>query len=315
LETKNNPLERYLGRVRPHLPLMQSRDILLELESTIRDRVDDLAHALGRDPDEDMFDLVCSEMGEPEQVASGFVTERHLIGPGEYRPFLFYTGLLFALHMVLIGIATALARPLAIGPVSMAPVVGTGFFGMVATAVSALFLDIGLMVVVFSALGATKRFRTQGPTLRVECSRRIAFGSAIMSLLVAVVLNFFRDGVFVVVGGEETYPLFTPEFANRLPLVTALLVGAAIKEIGYGLLGETRSTLLTDALHGVFGVAIMLYLLRGDALLALPSAEAFEAFHGSVNAFLVQLTNLVVALLAFGFGWKTVKRLLRSAQM
>lgn len=315
METRNTSLERYLGRVRPHLPLTQSRDILLELESTIRDRVDDLAHALGRDPDEDLFDLVCSEMGEPEQVASGYVTERHLIGPREYRPFLFYTGLLFALHMVLIGVATALSRPLALGPVAMAPVTGTGFLGMVATAVSALLLDIGLMVVVFTALGAAKRTHTEGPALRVECSRRMAFGSALMSVLVAVVLNFFRDRVFVVIGGEETFPLFTAEFVGKLPIVTALLVGAALKEVGYGVFGERRGTLLADALHGVFGVAAMLYLLRGDPLLALPGAEVFEAFHGSVNAFLAQLTNLVVAVLAFGFGLKTVKRLLRSAQM
>lgn len=316
METRHNPLDRYLGRVRPHLPLTQSRDILLELESTIRDRVDDLAREMGREPDAELFDLVCNEMGEPEEVASGYVTERHLIGPSEYRSFLFYTGLLFALHMVLIGVSTALGKPLALGGIQLTPVTGAGFLGMAAAATSALFFDIGVMVVAMTFLSASKRFRSSaGPDVRVDVTRRIAFGGALLSILVAVVLNFFRNDVFMVVSGEQSHALFTEEFARKLPMITALLVIAAAKDVAYGLWGEKRATVLADAGHGVLGVAVMLYVLRGEPLLALPPLEMFHEFFEPVNAFLAQLTNLVVGALAIAFGVKTVKRLLRSAQM
>lgn len=316
METKHSPLDRYLGRVRPHLPLTQSRDILLELESTIRDRVDDLAREMGREPDGELFDLVCNEMGEPEHVASGYVTERHLIGPSEYRSFLFYTGLLFALHMVLIGISTALGKPLSLGGFQLAPISGTGFLGMVVAAVSALLFDIGVIVVAVTLLGGTKRFRERkGPDVRVDCSPRIAYGGAVLAILVAVVLNFFRDHVFLVVYAEEGFPLFTTEFTNKLPMITALLGFAAVKGVLYGIFKETRGTLLADAAHGIFGVTVMLFLLRGDPLLALPPLEWFGEIYEPVNMFLAQLTNLVVAVLAIGFGVKTVKRFLRSAQM
>ena len=106
-QTRSPKLEDYLGKVRTHLPLRQARDILLELESNILDRVEHMASEEGRDPDDDHFERVFSEMGEPESVAAGYHVDRYLVGPSEFRPFLFYTGLVFALHMVLVGVSTA----------------------------------------------------------------------------------------------------------------------------------------------------------------------------------------------------------------
>jgi len=315
-ETRHSPLEAFLGRVRPHLPLRQARDILLELESTIRDRVDDLAEQMGREPDDELFAMVCSEMGEPEEVASGYVAERYLIGPDAYRPFLLYTGVLFALHMVLIGVATAMNHALTLGPFVIAPLGHEGILSMLTSALAALFIDIGIMVVTFTALGSVKRFTLGGGTnLRVECRPRVAYGSALMSILVALVLNYFRDGIFVVVAEGLHHPLFTEAFLGKLPVVTAILVLAAAKDVFYGVAGERRLTLATDALHGVLGVAAMLYLLRGDPLLALPAIESFHAFHGAVNAFLGELSDLVVAFMAAIFAVKTVKRLWRIGQI
>ena len=126
----------------------------------------------------------------------------------------------------------------------------------------------------------------------------------------------FRKNILnIVVNGTEHYPLFTEAFAGKLPVVTALLVFAAVKAAAFGVAGERRSTLALDALHGVCGVAAMLYLLRGDPLLQLPPIEVFQHFYEGVNGFLAQLSNLVIAFLALAFGVKTVKRLLRIAQV
>jgi hypothetical protein len=277
--------------------------------------VDDLAEELGREPDDELFAMACEELGDPEQVASGYVADRYLIGPDAYRAYLLYTGVVFALHMVFIGVATALDHDLSIGPIGIEPLGHEGFLSMLNAALSALFLDIGITVVAFTAFGSVKRFTTGSTNLKVDTRPRIAYGSAVLSILVALVLNLFRDGIFVVVADGLHHPLFTEEFVGKLPVVTAVLIFAAVKDVFYGLAGERRSTLAADALHGVIGIAAMLYLLRGEPLLELPALESFSAFHSSVNAFLDQLSDLVVGFLAAVFAVKTVKRLWRIGQV
>lgn len=316
-ETTANPtLKNYLSRVRSHLPLGQSRDILLELESTIRDRVEDRALLLDREPDEAMYDEIVAEMGDPEKVAANYVDERYLVGPEEFRPFLLYTSVLFALHMVVIGIATALDRALQVGPLSISPMGTHGFLSMAICAVHALLFDVGVAVVLLTALRAARKrgFTTPG-SLAVECGWRHAGTRAVLAMLVCVVLTFFRDDLFVIVSGKTTHPLFTDSFAEHLPLVTVVLLGSATAASLYGALGERRLTLAVDAAHGVIGVAVMLFLLGGDAMLSVPAAEMFDAFREPANAFLAQLGNLVLGFVALGFGAKTVRRLMRLAQI
>jgi hypothetical protein len=311
----NDPvIAEYLGRVRSHLPLRNGADIVRELESSIRDRVDDLAASEHRAPDEAMLRKALSEMGEPEEVAGAYVRRRSLVPPEQFRGFVMSTSVVFAVHLALIGVATTLGRALELGPLEFAPPDGS-FLGTAAAVTHALLVDVGLMAFVFAGTsGLRARIAGASQTQRVETSPRAALSRIALAALVAALLTVFRDRVFVVVTGNETHPLFTEWFASVVPLVVALLAVSAVSDALYLTFGESRLTLAVDAIHGLASLACMLFLLQGGEILALPPIEQFASVHGPVNDFLGRLGTLVVAFLALVFAVKTVRRLLRFAQ-
>mgnify|MGYP001226536633 CR=1 FL=1 len=309
-------LREFLGRVRPHLPLREGNDILLELESTVLDRAETLAARAGRPADEAAIREALEEIGDPEEFAWTFAQPRYLVAPEAYRTFLIWTGMIFVVHLVLIGVATALARPLHVGLCEIAPVGANGLVSVLASAVNAVLLDVGITATLFGVAGSYQRAVEPGASsFAVDVAPRAALGRAFLALLVALVLNVFHDRLFVVISGGEAHGLVTTWTLATLPLLTSLLVLAAAKEGLYAWLGETRTTVAADAAHGVLGVIITLYLLGGDALLALPQIAALEAFREPVNAFLAQVGQLMIAVAALCFGVKTLRRSVRFAQL
>lgn len=314
-ETRSALLEEYLGRVRSHLPLRRGADILRELESSIRDRVDDMAAAEERAPDEDLVRRALAEIGEPERVAVAYASRGALVAPEEFRAFLASTAVVFAIHLALIGVATTLGKPLQFGPAAVAPVGPHGFLSTAASVVHALLLDLGIMVIAFAAKGVVRAPLTRvARTNRVDTSARTCLGRIVLTLLVALALTAFRDRVFVVVTGGETHPLFTEWFAANAPLVVGVLAFSVVSDALYLALGERRLTLAVDALHGVAGIACMLFLLRGEPVLAVPGLEQLAHAHEPVNDFLARLSQLVLGFIALVLTVKTVRRLLRFAQ-
>jgi hypothetical protein len=314
-ETKSPALDEYLGRVRSHLPLRSGGDILRELESSIRDRVDDVAASERRDPDDAVVRRVLADMGEPETVADAFARERTLVGGASFGPFVLCAAITFAVHMALVGVATTLGAALQFGPIAVSPV-GPGVVSMAAAVVHAMLLDVGLMVFAFAGAGLLrKRVRFAPKSLVVDVSPRGAAGRAMLAMLVAVVLNAFRDNVFVVVADHVAHPLFTEWFVGVLPLVNAVLVLSVVSDLAYLVFGEKRTTVAVDALHGAAALACMLFLLRVGPILALPPIEKFAPFHFALDDFLGSLGSLVVGFLALVFAVKTMRRIVRFAQI
>ncbi len=309
-------LDDYLGRVRAHLPVFGGTDILRELESSIRDRIDDMAAAANRDPDEEIVRRALAEIGEPEAVADAYIRQPGGFGPWPFRTLAVYTAFVFAAHLVLVGVATTLERPLNFGPIGVAPVGSQGLVSLAAAVVHALLLDTGLMVFVALALGLLRRKqRRSASSLRVDTAPRAALGRAMLAVLVGVMLVGFRDRLFVVVNEGVAYPLFTDWFGDALPYVVTVLALSVVSDVLYACFGERRATVAVDAAHGIAGVACMLLLLRGDAILTLPELPAFAQFHDPVCGFLDQLGTFVVAFLALAFALKTVRRAVRFAQL
>lgn len=315
-ETRSPVLDEYLGRVRSHLPVRSGGDIVRELESSIRDRVDDLAAEERREPDDEIVRRALAEIGDPEEVAAAYVGQRFLVGPSDFRAFLAATAVLFAIHLAMIGLATALGRAFQFGPFAIGPIGPHGLLSTAAAVVHALLLDVGLMALVFAGTrGLRRRIAGASQTPHVDATRRGSTGRIVLSILIALVLNVFADKVFVVAVGNVTYPLLTEWFRALLPLVDAVIAVAVISDALYLWRGETRATLVVDALHGIAGLICMLFLLRGDALLALPAIEVFAGFHAAVNDFLARLGELFVGFLALALAVKTVRRLIRVAQI
>jgi len=314
--TESNVLRDYLREVRPHLPLRQCHDILMELESNVLDRVDFLATAEHRDPDEELFRRAVAELGRPQEVAAAYVQDRYLVAPEAFRPFVIYTCMAFVVHVVLIGIATATGRSLHVGLFPIWPVGPHGILSLLSAVIHALLLDVGMAAVLFGIAGALRRNLTPTPTtFAVDASPRQAGGRAVLALLVTVVVGWFRDEIFVVWAGGRSHPLITDWGEAALPLLVGLLVFAAVKELLYVLFRERRMTVAVDGLHGVTGLVLCLYLVSGGALLAIPEIQGSDAYREPVNAFLGQICTLVLAASALLFAIKTLRRSARFAQL
>lgn len=314
--TESKDLREFLGKVRPHLPLRDSGDILMELESAVLDRVDDLARQADRDPEEGDFRRAISEIGAPETVAASYAPSRYLIAPEAFRSFVLHTGLVFVVHLVLIGIATSISRDFHMGLFRIEPVGSNGIVSVLAASIHAGLIDLGLVTGVYAVAGALHRGIHEGASsFAVDVAPRQSLGRLVLAILIALLLAVFRDDVFVVFSGDRAYPLFTSFAGEVISLITLLLVLAAGKEALYAAFGERKATVLADALHGALGVALLLYLLRGDPLMQVPGIEGLEAFREPVNSFLSQLGTLVLAAGALLMGAKTLRRFVRVAQI
>lgn len=317
--TSRSPTERllheYLGRVRSHLPV-GSKDVVREIESSIRDRAEDSAAESGGTVDAAVMRRTLDAVGEPEVLAAGFVPRGHVVAPEHYRSFLVWTALAFAVHVALVGVATTMERALQFGPLAVSPVGPHGFLSLAAAALHALLMDVGLMVVAFAMVPRVRSFLVpRAARFAVDAAPRNAAMRAVLSVLVAAVLGVFRDRLFVVMDGPDAHPLFTPWFAVQIPLLLGLLGFAVVVDIVYVLAGERRITLGLDALHGAAALATMLHLSRGEPLLAVPAIESFRTFCVPVNGFLDDLGTLVLLFLAAVAAVKTVRRAVRWSQL
>jgi hypothetical protein len=275
-----------------------------------------MASARGRELDEQVLRATLDEVGDPETVAASYAPQSTLVGPDQFRAFLVWTAVAFAVHLALIGVATGTGHALQVGPVAVAPTGDGGIVGFSAAVAHALLLDVGLMVVLFAGAPRVARYlRPFSLSLGVDAAPRTAGGRAVLAILVGSVLWFFGDRVFVVMNGPEAHPLFTPWFTAMLPLVLGLLALAVVSDVLYVVLGERRSTLALDACHGAATVATMIHLQCGDTLLRVPPVAAFADTATPINGFLENLSTLVVVAVAAIAAVKTVRRLARCAQV
>lgn len=310
-------LSDYLGRLRSQLPVQGGADIRRELESSILDRADAIAAARGAPrADADIVREAMREMGDPEDIAASYAPRGHVVAPEHRRAFLVWTTMLFAVHLVLVGVATAAERALHAGPFAIAPIGPHGLLSVAAATLHAAFLDIGLMVVLFALAPRVRRFVNPSKlSFGVDAAPRSAGGRALLSVLTGCVLAFFRDQLFVVMDGPDAHPLFTPWFGAVLPMILAVLAFAVVVDALYLFLGETRATLALDALHGLVTLTVMVHLARGEPLFQVPAAAAFDSFRAPINGFLGELGTLVLLALAGVAAVKTVRRLVRAAQV
>ncbi len=315
MNTKSPALREYLEEVAVHLPRPGRADLLLELESHILDRAEE-SH--GESPDEEAIRDVLGSFGEPAKIAAAYGGERFLIGPGLYRSFVAYTGIVYAVHllMILVGVATGAqihlfpARIASDGPLP-------SWFELLGVAIHTLLFDIGLVVVIFAlASHAGTAFRTPSIIFRVRRSRRASIARAVLSLIVILGITTLRDRLFVVFENERSYSILTSALVRVIPGIVALLVLTMAKEITFACRGEDRVTLLSDALVGLYGVILMVVLVAGPALIAFPDElSSLRPLQPHLNTLVMRVVQLLLVALAAVLATGMVKRLVRLRQI
>lgn len=281
----------------------ERRDALLELETTIYDRIDEKTRA-GVVPDEAVQDVL-DAMGDPAEIGSSYLPSRPLLAPHLTRPFLFNLIALFSVHFLVVVGASVTGHLISVPVVPIQPVEDpTSLLQLLARAAQTLFFDAGLLLCVFALVPRVGRiFRVRG----APRSSRRRIEMAFFLGLVLIVLDFLRDNLLALYltseAGTAVVPLVGPGVVQNLLLLNLWLGLALTREIAYALKGDRRWTISLDLVSNAVGVFCLLRIVATKRLVDLsPAHEALgtstDTLGGVLNAAFTVIALVTAALLA-----------------
>jgi len=294
------------------------RDVLLELETTILDRVDDRTKS-GQVPDEAIRDVL-ELMGDPVEVGSSFVPTRPLIAPHQTRPFMLQAAVVFAAHFLLVIGATIADHELALGPLRIGPIADAkSTLEVMARAAKTLLFDVGAVLCLYALvprLGRILRFPRVSLAVRTNTRRNIE--GACFLALVLIVLNFFRDNLLALYlpdgDGVLQIPFVGPGIVDNLLLLNLWLGISVVREVVYAKVGEQKHSLALDIASNAIGLFCLLRIVATKRLVDLSRAQealgtSADGIGAVLNTVFVVLALLTAAMLA----GRAVRRVYRFA--
>jgi len=290
------------------------RDVLMELEATIQERVDE-RHNSGQVPDEAVQDVL-DLMGDPTEVGASFAPVRPLLAPHQTRPFIVNVMVLFAVHFTLVVAASVAGQGLAVYPFRIAPMANPGnFVELLVRALRTLMFDIGAVLCLFAfipRLGRILRFPRASLAVRPDVRRCVE--SAFFLALVLVVVNFVRESLLAlylnVDGKTVLVPLVGPGVTQNLLSLNVWLGLAIARELLYARFGERMGTLGVDVVATVAGIFCLLRIATTKQLVDL--SQATEAL-GEAAETLGAVLNTAFGLIAMATAALLAARLMRRA--
>ena len=298
----------------------QRRDMLLELESAIHDRVEERTRR-GEDA-ERAITVVLRGMGDPAEVGSAIAPGRPLLAPHHTRPFLLHTATLFAAHFLLVIGATVAGRDLALGFLRVSRVEEPSrLLAICAHALRTLLFDAGLVLALFALLPRLGRaIRFPRLDLAVRADRRRNVEGACFLALVLLVLNAFRDDLLALyVRGDEgvvQVPLVGPGLLDCVPWLNLWLGLALLRELAYARFRERRWTLALDLLSSAAGLSCLLLVVAAERLVDLaPAHEALGPAGDGLAALLNAAFGLIALAAAALLAARAVRRGIRIASL
>lgn len=290
------------------------RDALLELETTIYERIEDRTRG-GELPEEIVHDVL-QMMGDPTQVGSDIQPMRPIVAPQQTRSFFAYTLILFAVHVLLVIGATVADRTFAIPPVRIHPIEDPkNILLFVGRLVETVVFDAGVVLcafLVFGRLGLIVRFPRAA--LAVRQDRRRSIESACFLALVLVVVDFFRDNLLALYlrspEGTTQVPLVGPGIVDNLLLINVWLGLAIVRDLLYAWKGERKKTLALDVVASVAGLYCLLRMIATEHLVDLGQAtDSLGTTADGVGA----LLNTSFTLIALGAAALLAARVVRRS--
>ncbi len=263
-------LRRYLHALRFWLPKPDRDDILAEIAEDLRSRFESREAELGRPLDESEAVVILKQRGQPVQVASGYLRQRHLIGP-ELLPVYWFV-LRVIILWVLIPVFAVMVAPAAIrASTNAALALGKTLWGL---AMGSVF-TIGVVTLVFAILERSHRpFRNWDPrklpavppkkasAAPGPVSRYMAMAELVMSVAFCV------GWIYVV----RTQPVFDIEGVRLglapvwqsifLPALGVLLLGAVRALAGLGRPSDARLRSIIHIVGNAGALALIAVLLN-----------------------------------------------------
>ncbi|MHC4341488.1 MAG: HAAS signaling domain-containing protein [Planctomycetota bacterium] len=291
-------------------------DVLLELETTIYDRIEERT-ATGQIPAEAVRDVL-DAMGDPAEVASSFVPVRPLVAIHQTRPFLVNLVVIFAVHFLLVIGASVAGQELAVPPLRITPIENAkNVLELLARALDTLLFDAGLLLCLFAVVPRlTRIFRFPRAALTVRPKVRRCYEISCFLALVFMVLNFFRDTLLAIYipseSGTAIIPLVGPGIAENLLFFNAWILLAIGRELAYANFGESKRTLWLDIASNAAGLFCLLRIVATKHLVDLsPAREALGAATDGFTAVLNTTFTLLALAAAAMLAARVVRRALR----
>lgn len=230
-------LDDYLEEISHYLTDADEREeILSELRSHVLERAEQEG---GTDA---AVEKAIAALGRPRQVAEKYQDDKPIIAPALRRYLFRYTSLLFAVHLVFIGLAVAIGKSYIVFPFLFVP--RLALLDAVMYLPMALLADFGLVALILYFVTRSRRdVRLPWPKLAIDLERANPrtvgsalanlLGSGIMLAIAWLLFQFTRThGAFFLlrIRSGEFQPLLRPAPGRLLSwIVIALLLAGALE--------------------------------------------------------------------------------------
>jgi len=263
-------LDEYLDALVDLLPREHARRARRDVESMVLDRVDAERAADPGLADDAALGRALAALGPPESLAEDLVASPLTIPLATRRLFARTLAVLFAGHLLLSVVLTvaggeATNAPTLLGPLPTSPAVATGL------AILSLFLmDAGALLVLFwlGSHAAPARRLLRAP-LPPRFTKKDAWQSLVLVLLVGLILMFFVDSIFAVRRPSGTVGFLAGELKDALPWGLIPLALFAVRAVLVLAGARETLTLLLDGLACVATAAVLAYAVTRSHLVEL----------------------------------------------
>ncbi len=282
-----NKLEAYLEEISHFLSGRAEREeVLSEIRSHILEKA---AAEHGATDDTAALDKAIAAYGAPRRVAERYAEDRPIIAPA-YKRYLFrYTSILFAVHMLLTGLAVAFKKSFIVFPFLYMPEMGV--LDALMYVPTAFLADLGAVaLVLYFITQSGKDVKLPWPKIgadldeikpmdgffksRLFTAIQLAAMLAVTSFAVFLYVRF--QTIFFVFHSygnfRDPMPLFTPGAGRSLSLIVIAMFGASVATLLVKLVTRSR---WVDVASNIVSLALIGLILRQpfDDLFAVPVAE------------------------------------------
>jgi hypothetical protein len=290
-------IDRYLTAVRRHLPRQQQDDIVSELSDSLRSEIEERERELRRPLHEAEQAELLKRRGHPWLMASRYLPQQHLIGPGlypYYRQALTMVVFWVVLPITLIG--GAITAIYADNPMHVwSRVVGAAWNGAI--------YSVGIVTIVFAIL---ERERVRFTALdnwnpaRLPAAgegREVPRSESVLGLVFGFTfliwwIDLVRVPQFMNYDGEPVAFTLAPIWTSLyLPIVIALLASIAIQAIDLVRPWRSLAVSLVDMALNVINLVLIAIILRAGHFVDVVAAPQLADRVADVERF---LNNIVM---------------------
>ena len=294
------------------------RDVLLELETTIYDRIEERTRE--GETEETAVTIVLRNLGEPARVAQSLLPGRPLIDAHRTRSFVINAIALFTVHMLFVIAATVAGGETSFTVLQIESIpTPRDPFAVVGRALRVLFFDLGFLLAIYAFLPRLQRWvRMPGTSIAVRPDARRSVETAFFFALVLLVVNVLRDDLLALYlrDGAHVVPLTGPGLLDNLPWLNTWLVLGIVRELLYARFGERRFTVTIDVLANAVGLVCLLSMVASRTLVDLSGARDWLGpTVDSLDALLNTMLTLIVVGTAGLIAWRLVYRGYRWLQL